>query len=55
MPLTATAAAGMAGAFTRREQPDRRDFIDGEVIDVIDGEPPTLPQARIPDQAPNWT
>ncbi|VBA40179.1 hypothetical protein LAUMK13_02953 [Mycobacterium innocens] len=55
VPLTATAAAGMAGAFTRREQPDQRDFIDGEVIDVIDGEPPTLPQARIPDQASTRT
>lgn len=43
VPLTAATAATFAGAFNRRESPDDRDFIDGEVIDVIDGDPPTLP------------
>ncbi|ORB82757.1 membrane protein FxsA [Mycobacterium kansasii] len=52
VPLSASAAATMAGAFQRREASDDRDFIDGEVIDVIDGEPPTLPQVRADTQAP---
>lgn len=43
VPLTAATAASMAGAFNRRDPSDERDFIDGEVIDVIDGDPPTLP------------
>lgn len=30
----------------------RRDYIDGEVIDVIDGEPPTLTHAPRADQPP---
>jgi UPF0716 protein FxsA len=46
VPLTADAAAGMADAWTVRETRDERDYIDGEVIDVIDVEPEVLPPAR---------
>ncbi|BBX59076.1 phage T7 F exclusion suppressor FxsA [Mycobacterium shottsii] len=47
VPLTGAAAASMADAFNRRNAREQRDFIDGEVIDVIDGEPPTLPRAVV--------
>jgi UPF0716 protein FxsA len=40
VPLTAS----MADAWNLRETRDDRDFIDGEVIDVIDVEPQPLPQ-----------
>ncbi len=30
----------------------RQDYIDGEVIDVVDGEPQTLPRAPVPYQPP---
>ena len=46
VPLTADAAAGMADAWTVRETRDEPDYIDGEVIDVIDVEPEVLPPAR---------
>lgn len=46
VPLTADAAAGMADAWTVRETRDARDYIDGEVIDVIDVEPEVLPPSR---------
>jgi UPF0716 protein FxsA len=39
VPLSTDTAAGGA---------DRRDFIDGEVIDVIDVEPPILPRGQRP-------
>lgn len=29
-----------------------QDYIDGEVIDVVDGDPPTLPRAPVPYQPP---
>jgi len=38
---------------TRREHSgDRRDYIDGEVIDVVDVEPPTLPSGPIAGGSP---
>jgi len=46
VPLTADAAASMADAWNLRETRDDRDYIDGEVIDVIDVEPEVLPPAR---------
>jgi len=46
VPLTADAAAGMADAWTVRETRDEPDYIDGEVIDVIDVEPEVLPPSR---------
>lgn len=42
-PLITVATVGANQYATRRRQ-DRRDFIDGEVIDVTDGEPPALPR-----------
>jgi UPF0716 protein FxsA len=46
VPLITTVAWGtFAGGARRRRARDRRDFIDGEVIDVTEGEPPTLPHA----------
>ncbi|WP_158019155.1 FxsA family protein [Mycobacterium basiliense] len=53
VPLTAAAAAGMADAFSRPDTPRERDYIDGEVIEVIDGEPPTLPHVRTDVSYPN--
>lgn len=44
VPLTADAAANMAGAFG--ESGTDPDFIDGEVIDIIDVEPLTLQPPR---------
>jgi UPF0716 protein FxsA len=55
VPLTTEAVASLADAFNlrkTRDGRDDRDYIDGEVIDVIDGEPQTLPQARIVDEPP---
>ncbi len=52
VPLTSTEASGLADAFNRRTPGDRQDYIDGEVIDVIDGEPPTLTRAPGADQPP---
>jgi UPF0716 protein FxsA len=58
--LTSADAASLAGAFdsrfdgrfdARKSYADR-DYIDGEVIDVIDGEPPTLPRAPIASEPP---
>jgi len=46
VPLTADTAASMADAWNLRETRDDRDYIDGEVIDVIDVEPEVLPPAR---------
>ncbi|MGO9153629.1 FxsA family protein [Mycobacterium sp.] len=59
-PIRAAARPGLAAIAMRRFQwqvplstdtaaasADRRDFIDGEVIDVIDSEPPILPQGPI--------
>ena len=46
VPLTADAAAGMADAWTVRETRDEPDYIDGEVIDVIDVEPEVLPPSQ---------
>jgi UPF0716 protein FxsA len=43
------------GGFEARESPENRnrgDYIDGEVIDVVDVEPPNLPSARV-HTAPN--
>jgi UPF0716 protein FxsA len=60
VPLTSADAASLAGAFdsrfdgrfdARKSYADR-DYIDGEVIDVIDGEPPTLPRAPIASEPP---
>ncbi|MHA7651627.1 FxsA family protein [Mycobacterium sp. ML4] len=50
VPLGGAEAAGLADAFRRRPSRDRRDYIDGEVIDVVDGEPPTLTPAPRADQ-----
>jgi UPF0716 protein FxsA len=58
VPLSPDAAASLADALNLRKTRDGsnvrdgRDYIDGEVIDVIDGEPETLPQARIYDDPP---
>jgi UPF0716 family protein affecting phage T7 exclusion len=52
VPLTADAAAGVAGAWNLRNTGDGRDFIDGEVIDIIDVEPPVLPQRATGDEPP---
>jgi len=57
-PIRAVAGPGLAAmavrGFQRRvplvtatmQGPGRRDYIDGEVIDVIDVEPPVLPERR---------
>jgi UPF0716 protein FxsA len=52
VPLNSEDTASLAGAFNARESYDGRDYIDGEVIDVIDGEPPTLPRAPIASEPP---
>lgn len=52
IPLTSEDAASLADAFDRGKSPDGRDYIDGEVIDVIDGDPPTLPQATVAYEPP---
>ncbi|PJE24579.1 MAG: membrane protein FxsA [Mycobacterium sp.] len=49
VPLLGADATGLAD---RRTAPDDRDYIDGEVIDVIDGEPPILTYSPRPDQPP---
>lgn len=51
VPLTADAAANMAGAFG--ESGTDPDFIDGEVIDVIDVEPLTLQPPRVAAEPPS--
>lgn len=51
VPLPAEAAASVANAFNprnTRQDAESRDFIDGEVIDIIDVEPPPWPQGSIP-------
>jgi UPF0716 protein FxsA len=56
VPLNSEDAASLAGAFNARfdarQSYDGRDYIDGEVIDVIDGEPTTLPRAPIAYEPP---
>jgi UPF0716 protein FxsA len=60
VPLNSEDAASLAGAFNgrfdgrfdARGSYDGRDYIDGEVIDVIDGEPTTLPRAPIAYEPP---
>ena len=55
VPLTSDDAASLAGAFNARKSYQGyqgRDYIDGEVIDVIDGEPSTLPRAPIAYEPP---
>jgi UPF0716 protein FxsA len=56
VPLNSEDAASLAGAFNDRFDArgsyDGRDYIDGEVIDVIDGEPTTLPRAPIAYEPP---
>ncbi|MDP7701618.1 FxsA family protein [Mycobacterium sp. TY815] len=47
VPVLGADPAGLAD----RRAP-RTDYIDGEVIDVIDGEPPTLTRAPVADQPP---
>lgn len=48
VPLAGAQSAGLAD----RRPRERRDYIDGEVIDVIDGDPPTLTRAPIPYEPP---
>jgi UPF0716 protein FxsA len=52
VPLNSEDAASLADAFNARKSYDGRDYIDGEVIDVIDGEPTTLPRAPIAYESP---
>jgi UPF0716 protein FxsA len=56
VPLNSEDAASLAGAFNGRFDArrgyDGRDYIDGEVIDVIDGESTTLPRAPIAYEPP---
>ncbi|OSC39564.1 FxsA family protein [Mycobacterium decipiens] len=54
VPLTAEAAAGVAGAFNLGDRGADPDFIDGEVIDVQewDVESPTLGPGPVGDEPP---
>jgi UPF0716 protein FxsA len=55
VPLTSDDAASLAGAFNARksyQSYQSRDYIDGEVIDVVDGEPATLPRAPMAYEPP---
>jgi UPF0716 protein FxsA len=48
VPLTVDAGTFQTGAWKTQYAHDERDvpdYIDGEVIDVVDGDPPTLPPA----------
>ncbi len=59
--ITPVAAGAFTGRTRRHRMDDRDDFIDGEVIDVTEAEPPSLP--RVPaanrsadrsSQSPHW-